>query len=922
MRPVRVPPLLASLLLAALLAGCGGESSEALLQQARQSLEAGDDKAALIHFKSAVQADTENAEARFALGKFQVETGDYAAAEKELRHARQLGYTGEPIEPLLARALVGQGEYKRVIEEIPRPAAGSPGEAALLVEIAQAELATRDTDAARKSLARASEVAPRDPDVMLGLARMAVLDADLPRALQILDDSLETSPKHKNTRLLKADLLAAAGRHDEAGQAYRASLEIDPRLHVARLALANIALAENRVDEARQEAEAAQRLVRNDPRAGYMLALVDYREKKYESARDRLANVLRTAPDYPAALLLAGTTEYALGNLQTAETHLNKVLTTHGRNPVALRALAATKLRQGQAAEATRLLAAYPEEAKDAAYHALAGEIALAQGDASQAALHYDAAARLHPDNAALRTQLGVARLAQGDARAMQDLEMAATLDADDNRADTVIVLNLLQQKKFDEALASIARMEKKSQPGPMTWNYRGAAYLGKNNLDKARESFEQALKLDPGFFPAAVNLAQLDVPAKQFDRARKRFEGILKVKPDNTHAMMALSDLSLHANDRKGHIAWIEKARAADPRAVVPRLAMARHLLEARETGKALILANETFNLYPDNPAVIEMLGNAQFASNDAVNALASYRRLVERQPDRAAPHIKLAVAQVATQDLTGARRSLESALRIEPDNLAAQELLISADIQSGRHDAALATARQVQSQRPKLALGHVLEAQVHMARKQHSDARAAYDRAFAVQPSGILLAQQMQVFNAEGTPEAGEQKITAWLAKTPQDATARAALAESLVKRQQYKAAVEHYLMIDKQSPGNVVVLNNLAWALGELSDKRALTYAAQARKLLPDDPAVLDTHGWVDVRLGNPANGLETLKRAQARAPDSADIQWHLAYAYHTTGDVNRARQELKTLLDRRVPFRAEAEARALYQQLISR
>lgn len=214
------------------------------------------------------------------------------------------------------------------------------------------------------------------------------------------------------------------------------------------------------------------------------------------------------------------------------------------------------------------------------------------------------------------------------------------------------------------------------------------------------------------------------------------------------------------------------------------------------------------------------------------------------------------------------------------------------------------------------------MLEAQVHLARKQHSEALAAYERAFRLQPSGVLLVPQMLVHRAMGTAEAGEQKILTWLANNPSDTSARAALAESLLTRQQYRPAVEHYLTLDRQVPGNAVVLNNLAWALAQLSDKRALTYAGQAHKLAPDDPAILDTYGWVQVQLGNPARGLDLLKRANARAPDSADIHWHLAYAYHATGDTARARQELKTLLDRRVRFSAESEARALYQQLTSR
>ena len=74
------------------LAACGGESSESLVNQAKASIAKGDAKAAVIQLKNAVAVDEKNAEARFQLGQLYLEAGDLAAAEKELRRAREAGY--------------------------------------------------------------------------------------------------------------------------------------------------------------------------------------------------------------------------------------------------------------------------------------------------------------------------------------------------------------------------------------------------------------------------------------------------------------------------------------------------------------------------------------------------------------------------------------------------------------------------------------------------------------------------------------------------------------------------------------------------------------------------------------------------------------------------------------------------------------
>jgi putative PEP-CTERM system TPR-repeat lipoprotein len=492
-------------------------------------------------------------------------------------------------------------------------------------------------------------------------------------------------------------------------------------------------------------------------------------------------------------------------------------------------------------------------------------------------------------------------------------------MEGSGNRADTFIIVNQLINKQFDAALASINALEKKQPASPLTWNYRGAAYLGKRDMARARDSFSQALKIDPAFFPAAANLAQLDLKDNQPDAARQRFEGILKADPKHLKAMLALADLALRNKDEKAYVSWLEKAAAAQPQAMQPRIALSRYLLAKGDKNKALAAAREAVDAQPDNPVALDLLGATQLALGDTTNAQGTYRKLVDRLPGQAAPLIKLASAQIVAKDLDGARKSLRDALRIQPDFLDAQLMLGGVEIQGARFDEAQKLAKQVQQQKPDSPAGFVLEGDIAFARKDFAAALAAFERAQKLKPSGALLVRQLQVFNATQHPEEGEKRLAAWLAAHPQDASTRAALAVSLIKRKQYAAATEQYLILNKSNPGNLVVLNNLAWALFEQNDKRALQFAEQALKLAPANPAVLDTYGWLQVRMGDPVKGLSVLKTAQSSAPDAADIQWHLAYALNVTGDKARARQELKMLLDRRVNFDAVAEASKLYQQL---
>lgn len=923
--PVSTPRLLVILLLGAgLLGACDSRDSAALVDEARTLAAAGDRKAAIIQLKNAIAQDEDNAEARFELGALYLEQLDLASAEKEFRRARQAGYAENAANAMIARALLGQREFQRVLDELPVPEGSDRDTASLRALRATAELGLDRKDAARAALQRALADAPDNADVQLALAHLALADNDTAKARQALDEALRIDPGHRDSLQLKGTLLRATRQTGEASVVYQEILRIDPRNVTARLALADIALADGRLDDARKEVDAVLKATPGNLQARYTEALIDFQEKKIARARDNLAAVLKAAPDYAPALLLGGAVEYALGNLQTAETHLNKVLKAAPNNLYALRLLAATQLRLGRVDDASRTLApALKGAGEDVGVLTVAGEIALARKDYARAAAYFEDAAQRSPGNASLRTELAISRLAQGDSRAMADLQAAATMEGEgtSNRADTLLILNQLKQKQFDAALASIAALEKKQGVNPLTWNYRGGAHLGKQDLARARDSFAQALKLDPAFYPAAANLAQLDLTDNQPAQARQRFESVLKADPKHQHAMLALADLALRAQDEKAHVGWLEKAIAAQPQALPPKLALARHLLGKGERNKALTLAREAHDAHPEHPAAIDLLGTVQLALGDTTNALASYRKLVERLPGQAAPLVKLATVQIVAKDFPAARQSLQDALRAQPGSLDAQMMLGNVENQSGRHDEALRIARQVQKQRPDAAAGFVLEGDAVLARKDAAAALAAFERAHKLAPSGALLLRQLQALNAVQRPEEGEKRLADWLQRNPQDASTRAALAEHLIRRKQYPAATAHYLILDQSNPGNLLVLNNLAWALAESGDKRALDYAEKALKLKPDNAAVLDTLGWILVRQGQPARGIKLLQDALSKTPDAAEIQWHLASAYAQTGDRVRAQRELERLLATGVAFPEEHEARALLKQLKS-
>lgn len=917
---LRPPRFLLALIVTLGLAACGGDSSEALLDQAKASLASGDLNSALIQLKGAIQKDQGNAEARFQLGSLYLEGGQYESAEKEFRRALEAGLAAERITPQLARALNGQGEFKRTLDEIPQPAAASPGEVDLLVARAIAHLGLGQKEAAQRSLEHALAIAPKHADAHLALARLALAERDLDAAFRAIDAALSHDPNHRDSWMLKGDLLRSTGQNKAAAAAYQSALKGDPHRVDARLALAHIAIAENRLADARKEVEVVLKASPKNLQGRYTQALIDFREKKIEAARDHLADVLKRAPDHLPSILLGGAIEYALGNMQTAESHLQKAVRAVPHNLYALRLLAATQLRLGRPDDAAKTLAPIDlEKVKDPGILAVAAEIALAKQDLPRATSLFEKAAALRPGNAAIRTELGIARLAQGDDRAMADLQAAAGMSSTGYRVDTLLILNQLKQTQFDAALNSIAALEKKQPKSPLPWNYRSAAYLGKGDLKKARDSLNQALRLDPTFFPAAANLAQLDLKAGQPAQARKRFEDVLSADPKHLQAMLALADLSLQNGDEKGYMAWLDKAAQAHPQALPPRKAMTRHLLARGEKNKALAIARAALDANPDHPAALDLLGSTQLASGDTVNAITTFTTLTKKVPQSADAHLRLAMAQFANQQRTDTRASLKRALQLQPDHLQSQDALIRLELAEQKTAAALQIARQIQTQHPKSPLGFEREADILLGQKRLPQAIQAYEQALARGAGSALLIKLHRAYLQVGNAQAADQRLTAWLKQHPDHHAVRAYAANHYTASGRYKDAIAQYQEIQRQAPANVVVLNNLASLYQREGDSRALATAEQALKLAPDNPSVQDTLGWILVEQGQVKRGQEWLRKALMAAPRHATIRYHHAVALARSGNRTQARAELEKLLADSPQFPDAAHARVLLQGL---
>jgi tetratricopeptide (TPR) repeat protein len=96
------------------------------------------------------------------------------------------------------------------------------------------------------------------------------------------------------------------------------------------------------------------------------------------------------------------------------------------------------------------------------------------------------------------------------------------------------------------EINATVARLEKQKAAEPK--NYRvhfelGNAYVDAGKEEKAKESFEQAILLNPKYVEAMVNLGGLYTDLEQPEEAIPHFEKALSIDPENCKARSNLGN-------------------------------------------------------------------------------------------------------------------------------------------------------------------------------------------------------------------------------------------------------------------------------------------------------------------------------------------------------------------------------------------
>ena len=906
-----------------LLAACGGESTEALLTSARAYLVKKDSKAAVVQLKNVLQQKPDSAEARFLMGKALLNADDAASASVELRKALDLKQPAAQVLPLLARSLVAERQYQKLVEQFGEVDLAEPAAAAdLKTSIATAYAALAKADKTQAAVRAALLAVPDYPATLMLQARLATDERKFDEASALIDKVIAATPTDPQAWDYKGEILFL-GKGDMAGAAaaYRNALSIEPGHVAARSDLIKLLLAQRDLKGAAEQVDELRKTLPKNPQTMFFDAQLAFLNQNPKKALELIQQVLKSAPENAMVLQLAGAVEFSNGSLLEAERSLSKALQLSPNLPVARRKLAQTFLRLGQPAKA--LAALQPLLAKsdaDAQAYSLAGEAYLLTGDLGQAEANFAKAVKLDPKNTQSRTALAMMKLKSGgvDATATELRNIAS--DDKGTPADLALVSVYIRSKDFTRALKAIDAIETKQPDKPMAANLRGRVQLLRKDVAEARRSFEHALAIDPLYIPAATSLATLDLADKKPEAAKKRFDAVLAIDPKNLQALLAIAEMRAREGGSKEEIAGLlSNAVKLNPTAPGPRLLLINLYLSHQDVKSALTAAQDAGAALPDSAEVLEALGRGQMAAGDTNQAMASFNRLAVLAPQSPLAYMRLAGVYLTAKNTAAAEQSLRRLLAITPSFLPAQQALFDIALADKRPQDALLVARTIQKQRPDAVIGFMLEGAAEASRNNLAAAAEVYRSTLKKFPSTQPAVRLHSVLVALGQDANADKLAASWTAGHPKDVEFLAYLGELALARGNYAAAETHFRSVIAIRPDIAAVLNNLALVMVALHEPGALAYAEKADKVQPNTPVLMDTLATVLAAEKQIGKALEIQKKALALTPFSPELQLNLAKLHIQAGDKIAARSELETLARMGDTFAGQSEVSRLLKAL---
>lgn len=854
-------------LLAFLLVACGQQSKEELLQAGLGQLATGNARGSIVYFKNALEKDPSYFPARFHLADAYLKTGKLLKAEKELKKASRQKPQYPDLSVKFAEIYNLTNRSTKSVEILTDYFKDNPTTADGLDLLGRAYGLSGNFKDAEIAFLQALSLKPADEKIMVHLAGTYRKSEKTDRARHLLEDVIEKSPQFGPAWAMLGDLEIRSGNSARALDVYRQYAAAMPADASSLFRLGLLELQENGIDRVNAIVEELKRRFPRNSSTGLLSGLVLFREKRYSDASLEFDRSLKKRIN-PLGVYFLGLCAFQKGQLEQAVNQFQRVLDLVPKSSQARVLLAMTFLRQNRLddalVQAKSALHDFPENAW--AYNVLSS-VLIAQGKYEEGLNALDEALRIDPGLADAHRKKGVFMVALGmEDQGVEELVKAIEIDPDTVNARLLLGQYYLKQENYKESAKVLKEGLKGTSQDALFYNALSVAAFAQGEKQQGADYLQKAIDSNPDFIRPFFTLARYHFINGENEKSEEVLRQLINRPAARRQATMQLGFLLETKGDEQGAVELYQKG--ADAGWAEAFVALAQIRLKHRDWAGG-----------------VKILVRAPVKDKNDLAGQALLAHL----------YLKMGNPQSAIDVLTG----MES---IQPGSGYPQ--IVSLYLDKGQKTQAVNLAERIIREQPDTAYGYILSSNIYLRTGDVASSRKALSQGLEKLPGNSMLRMEMARGLIQlGKPEQALREYRSILKDDPKFSPALFSIAAYHDQRGEIKSALKFYRETLDHSPKYTPALNNLAYLLAENYNKtdEAFTLALQAYRNEPQNPAVLDTLGYVLLKKGETREAIATLEKAYRVGAGDPETGLHLADAYRSARDFKRAKSLLKHLAE---------------------
>ncbi|MBT2968481.1 MAG: hypothetical protein B6D72_03170 [gamma proteobacterium symbiont of Ctena orbiculata] len=506
---------------------------------------------------------------------------------------------------------------------------------------------------------------------------------------------------------------------------------------------------------------------------------------------------------------------------------------------------AGTPTRQAQATDGL---------SEELIYNTLTGEIAAQRGHSKFAFEHALQAARESRDESAAERATGLGLQANMPEAALSAATLWVDISPQSLKAHQITAVLYIRKSDFSRAIHHLQQVVEIANSQGLSGYLQAAAIAEKSAApDQALLIMQQLVKEESQDAQAFYALALTANHAKQHSLALQYVDRSLSLEPASNQSLVLKTQILINMDQREQGVAFIKRAYEDSPDNAHLGKAYARLLIEMNKPEAALAIYQTLYEQDPDDGDITFSLGIINLQMERYENAKEYLQKLVDGRQKRNQASFYLGMI---AEEEKRPKQALAWYSRVEGKNLVDAQVRIAKILaDQGNLNQARETLQRLRiTQSPHEVKFYIIEAELLREARDYETAHQVYTKALEI------FEDNTDLLYARGLNAADLKRI-------------------DLLEKDLRK-------ILDTQ-PKHADALNALGYTLADQTNRlqEAKEYIGQALELKPKSPAILDSMGWVEFRLGNLETALEFLNRAAELSPDAeiashlGEVLWHL-------------------------------------------